>query len=276
MTAAVDGFDLHMLYGDGASLYEYLGSNPWMRGDPLGLSWDPFAWHVDEYLAKDAGSKAAFLERIVGGAHTTAYLATYIASWVPIPAIALPAAGLNALMGMPTSLAQNEAWQMVERMGHYAGIAMLSRIVAQVGLAAARTGAHYVMQHGSRVAPGAPVSAIGVTARAARAASYLQHVGRILPYSEAAKLTRGANHAIEAHHLIPRRYLHLIPGLTDDTVPAVVLLFEDHRKVVEPAIRAAQRALGGRPRSAQELRQVLATAYGEASQYFAAIRRFLP
>jgi hypothetical protein len=39
--------DLRTMYGDGMNLYEYLGSNPITRNDPLGLSWDPFDM-VDE------------------------------------------------------------------------------------------------------------------------------------------------------------------------------------------------------------------------------------
>lgn len=34
--------DIQTLYGDGANLYQYLGSNPLTRTDPMGLSWDPF------------------------------------------------------------------------------------------------------------------------------------------------------------------------------------------------------------------------------------------
>ncbi|MBX3110322.1 MAG: hypothetical protein KF743_14165 [Fimbriimonadaceae bacterium] len=37
MGALVAAFDVQGLYGDGMNLYAYLGSNPWMRADPLGL-----------------------------------------------------------------------------------------------------------------------------------------------------------------------------------------------------------------------------------------------
>lgn len=37
-----DYLDVRSMYGDGMNLYEYLGSNPIVRSDPLGLSWDPF------------------------------------------------------------------------------------------------------------------------------------------------------------------------------------------------------------------------------------------
>ncbi len=42
LDAIVAAFDVQGLYGDGMNLYEYLGSSPWGRRDPLGLSWDPF------------------------------------------------------------------------------------------------------------------------------------------------------------------------------------------------------------------------------------------
>jgi YD repeat-containing protein len=38
----IDGFDTLSLYGDGANLFGYLGSNPVNRGDALGLVYDPF------------------------------------------------------------------------------------------------------------------------------------------------------------------------------------------------------------------------------------------
>lgn len=149
-------FSLDGLFGDGANLYQYLGSNPWMRSDPAGLSWDPFSI-VDDYLAEDAGSKAAFMERIVGGSHTVAYLATYIASWVPIPVVALPAAGLNALLGVPDSLADNEVWQSIDRASILAGKVMLARIFGKLTIAAVRSGAQY---RGS--VPGSKISSTGI------------------------------------------------------------------------------------------------------------------
>ncbi|QYK49748.1 MAG: Hint domain-containing protein [Phycisphaeraceae bacterium] len=80
-------FSAEDMYGDGMNLYEYLGSNPWNRSDPLGLSWDPFDM-VDEFLAEDAGSKAAFMQAIGMSAKATAVLAATIASYLPIPGLA--------------------------------------------------------------------------------------------------------------------------------------------------------------------------------------------
>src|SRR5690606_14590305 len=56
-------FSMEQMHGDGMNLYEYLGSNPWNRSDPLGLSWDPFDI-VDDFLAESAGSRAALLSSI--------------------------------------------------------------------------------------------------------------------------------------------------------------------------------------------------------------------
>ena len=75
-------FSLDGLYGDGANLYQYLGSNPWMRNDPTGLSWDPFSI-VDEYLAEDAASKAAFLGALGQGAKSAAIIGAQIAALFP-------------------------------------------------------------------------------------------------------------------------------------------------------------------------------------------------
>ncbi|MBL8762575.1 MAG: hypothetical protein JNL50_14870 [Phycisphaerae bacterium] len=41
-SGAVSAVELASLYGDGMSLYEYLGSEPVSRRDALGLAWDPF------------------------------------------------------------------------------------------------------------------------------------------------------------------------------------------------------------------------------------------
>ena len=70
-------FDLKGLYGDGGNLYAYLGSNPWVRSDSLGLSYDPFDM-VDDYLVEDASSKAAFLAGVYVGMETTAFIAGQI------------------------------------------------------------------------------------------------------------------------------------------------------------------------------------------------------
>ncbi len=83
--ALVAAFSMEGLYSNGANLYEYLGSNPWNRHDELGLSWDPFDL-VDDYLAEDAGNKAAFMMSLGQGAKAAAVLAAQIATYLPFPA----------------------------------------------------------------------------------------------------------------------------------------------------------------------------------------------
>jgi len=84
LDAMVAAFDVQGMYGDGMNLYAYLGANPWMRSDPLGLSWDPFDM-VDEYLAESAGNSAAFMSALGQGMKATAILAATIASYLPFP-----------------------------------------------------------------------------------------------------------------------------------------------------------------------------------------------
>jgi hypothetical protein len=82
--ATLAAFSMEDMYGDGMNLYEYLGSNPVNRSDPMGLSWDPFDM-VDDYLAESAGSTAAFLNNIGMGAKAVAVVAATIASYLPFP-----------------------------------------------------------------------------------------------------------------------------------------------------------------------------------------------
>ncbi len=39
IAAIAAAFDLTERYGDGSNIFEYLGSNPWMRSDPMGTEW---------------------------------------------------------------------------------------------------------------------------------------------------------------------------------------------------------------------------------------------
>ena len=90
-------FDLSQRYGDGSNLYEYLGSNPWNRSDPMGLSWDPFDM-VDELIAEHAASGSALLAAVGNGAKAAAVLAAHIATYLPFPAASL--AGELALVAL--------------------------------------------------------------------------------------------------------------------------------------------------------------------------------
>lgn len=145
LDAMVAAFDVQSLYGDGMNLYEYLGSNPWSRRDPLGLSWDPFSM-VDEYSADDAGSRAAFLERVIGGAKTSAYIGATLISMLPFPIISnLGALGASALEGeVSPELA------MAGKVLGFASLGALSVTISKLSYSAARTAISYVSKHGLR------------------------------------------------------------------------------------------------------------------------------
>src|SRR5690606_17977175 len=143
---------LATLYGDGGNLHEYLGSNSWGRYDAMGLSWDPFAWHVDGYLAEDAGSKSAFLGRIAGAGHTTAYMAAYLTSWVGGPVAGWIGDAAMAAMGEPDTLRHSDWWQNL-RLGEQVLSDFLG-LVAHTAYTAVETNLQYVQQFG--VGPNAP------------------------------------------------------------------------------------------------------------------------
>ena len=54
---------IRAMYGDGMNLYEYLGSNPLTRSDPMGLSWDPFDM-IDGIIGEHQMSGALALGKI--------------------------------------------------------------------------------------------------------------------------------------------------------------------------------------------------------------------
>lgn len=158
-------FSMEDMYGDGLNLYEYLGSNPWSRTDPMGLSWDPFSI-VDDYIAEDAGSKAAFLERIVGGAKTAAYVGSVIMSVLPFPVSAAAGElGMAALEGHVSP-----ELQMAAKIMGYASLGAASVIVGKIAYSAAKTATQYVMKYGMRAALGAALkhSPIGLAIRGAK------------------------------------------------------------------------------------------------------------
>jgi len=120
-SALVATLQLDGMYGDGGNLYEYLGSSPLGRSDPMGLffgadaGWgssggnDPFSM-VDEYIAEDMGAKSAFLSGITSDVRTAVYLGTYITSMLPIPVIGDAAAIAFEFMDEPESLSRNAWW----------------------------------------------------------------------------------------------------------------------------------------------------------------------
>ncbi len=75
-------FSMEGMYGDGLNLYQYLGSNPWTRFDPLGLSWDD---EIDALIDELIGGRAAALSQLGKDMEATAIVAARIASLLPIP-----------------------------------------------------------------------------------------------------------------------------------------------------------------------------------------------
>ncbi len=81
-------FGLEGHYGDGMNAYEYLGSNPWGRNDPMGLSWDPFSM-VDELLSARSASATALLNELGSTARAWAEVTATVMSYLPFPGCAL-------------------------------------------------------------------------------------------------------------------------------------------------------------------------------------------
>lgn len=105
---------------------------------------------VDEYLAEDAGSKAAFLERVIGGARIYAYVGATLLSMLHIPVISNAAAlGAAALEGdVPPELA------LAGKFLGYASLGGISLAISKVAFSASRTALRLYQQHGFRGAVG--------------------------------------------------------------------------------------------------------------------------
>jgi len=145
ISALVAAVDLNQNASDGLNLYAYLGSNPLTRHDPMGLSSDPFAM-VDDYIAESAGSTAAFMERIVGGAKVAAYVGAVVVSMLPFPVSAIAAdIGANVLEGdMPPELVTARKY-----LG-YVQLAAVGVMVGKIAYSAAKTAIQYVAKYGLR------------------------------------------------------------------------------------------------------------------------------
>ncbi len=154
--AIAAAFDLEGRLGDGLNLYQYLGSNPSGRSDPMGLFFgaamsafdgngrsDPFDM-VDEYIAEDAGSKAAFLGQLGMGAHSVAVVAATIASWMPIPIV--NTLGDLALYALGEQSGAQTAFNVALNMmpGGELGI-----LLGKIGSAAFRSAVHYASKFGA-------------------------------------------------------------------------------------------------------------------------------
>ncbi len=134
-------FSMEGWYGDGFNLYQYLGSNPLLRRDPMGLSYDPFDM-VDDYLAESAGNRAAFLSKLGKGALAAATTAATIASWLPIPGVSQ--LGDVALYALGEQSAEATAVALTLGLvpgGKLAG--KLGGFISKIGASAWKSAKHY-------------------------------------------------------------------------------------------------------------------------------------
>jgi len=151
-SAGTISFDVQARYGDGGSLYGYMGGNPWMNSDSMGLffgaamsGWDgegggyndPFDI-VDEYIAEDAGSKAAFLENIYGAYDSGLYIAGQIAQLHPVIAIGTTVYNLASGRG---SIGDILSMLPTSRVAKILATANRARTAAHVSYAASQPGA---------------------------------------------------------------------------------------------------------------------------------------
>ncbi|MEQ8845587.1 MAG: polymorphic toxin-type HINT domain-containing protein [Phycisphaerales bacterium] len=151
-------FSMEDMYGDGMNLYEYLGSNPWQRRDPMGLSWDPFD-AVDDYLAETAGNRAALLSSLGQNTKAAALVAATIASYLPFPVagnlgeLALYALGESS----DAQLAMGLALGVVPggKLAHMFAKSGLGKFIGKIGASAWKSAKHYAGKAGSALGRGA-------------------------------------------------------------------------------------------------------------------------
>ena len=203
------------------SLYAYAGSNPVNRRDPLGLFYDPFE-EADDIAFSILGERAAAagaLTAQVGMAFNMAQLIGGMAfSFLP---------GADALK-LALMLARGEDITFSDVLwaaSDFAGpVAKLTRKFFgamdgyRLGARAQRN-----FSHGIQAAEGAMRG--------------VEHLFKRMPYKEAQKLTAGADHAIEAHHIIEARHLKNW-GLDTASAPAVILSGPVHNELTQ-ALRTA-------------------------------------
>ena len=171
LDAMVAAFDVQGMYGDGMSLYAYLGSNPWMRSDPLGLSWDPFSM-VDEYLAEDAGNKAAFMSALGQGMKSVAVVAATIAAMMPFPIVNVAGSvALAVLNGEDIGSAMGASLALGLIPGGKLAAQAIGRIGGQIQASTFGFATQYATRHGARLAGGGGVNLV-TRARAALSVAY--------------------------------------------------------------------------------------------------------
>jgi hypothetical protein len=149
MGALSVAFDMQTRYGDGANLYQYLGSSPWQRFDPMGLSYDPFDM-VDEIINERIGSAAALLQSIGQHAQSIAVVGAHILSYLPFPAVSLAGELALAALGEQTE----EAALAAAAMGLVPGgklMGLVGKIMGGVGSAAWGAAKHYAGKAGAKI-----------------------------------------------------------------------------------------------------------------------------
>lgn len=157
-------FDFEGHFGDGANLYEYLGSNPWTRSDPLGLSWDPFDM-VDEYLAESTGARAAFLNQLGQDMKAIAIVGATIASYLPVPIVG--SLGDMALYALGEQTGEELAVGLA--IGMIPGgklLGGLGKFLGDIGGSAWSAAKHYASKYGRGVLRSAGEKALSLADRA--------------------------------------------------------------------------------------------------------------
>jgi hypothetical protein len=114
--------------------------------------------------------------------------------------------------------------------------------------------------------------AIKKSAKALRGVSEIyEHVGKRGSYREMAKLTRGFNHEIEAHHLVEVRHANRWGGINADDVPAVILPRQEHAMITKALIEKLPRQMN---HTKQEVWAVYREVYGHRPEWLSAIERY--
>jgi hypothetical protein len=150
MGALAVAFDMQTRYGDGANLYQYLGSSPWQRFDPMGLSYDPFDM-VDEIVNERIGSASALLQSMGQHAQSIAVVSAHILSYLPFPAASLAGELALAALGEQTE----EAALAAAAIGLIPGgklMGLVGKIMGGVGSAAWGAAKHYAARDGAFLA----------------------------------------------------------------------------------------------------------------------------
>ena len=149
-------FSFEGMYGDGFNLYQYLGGNPLLRRDPMGLSYDPFDM-LDDFMAEYLGSASAFLSQLGQDVQAAAVVGLNVLSMMPFP-------GVSIVGDVGLYLAGEQGLAMTVGMialGLVPGGKLIGKAVGKVGPVIANLGAkawryskQYAMQFGGAILRG--------------------------------------------------------------------------------------------------------------------------